>query len=104
MKYIVVERNEDYKSCLVINEDTTSLSDMWWSCIPYNIDIKELDRVKPKVFDTKSDAMKYKKVLQLQSNKDWRENSHIHRMWGKQKQKWVVEHYDIWVEKRQLIS
>jgi hypothetical protein len=93
-KYIVVERNEDYKSCLVLNEDTTSLSDVWWHCVPYSIDKKELDKVKPKVFDTKSGAMIYKKVLQSQANEDWRENSHIHRMWGKQKQKWVVEKYE----------
>ena len=92
--YIVIERNEDYKSCLVLNEDTTSFGDVWWSMIPYTIDKKESERVKPKVFNSKPDAMKYKKVLQSQSNEDWRENGHILKMWGKQKQKWVVENYE----------
>ena len=92
--YIVIERNEYYKSCLVLNEDTKSFDDVWWSMVPYNITKKNLKDIKPKVFDTKSNAMKYKKVLQTQSNEDWRENGHIHRMWGKQKQKWCVENYE----------
>ena len=92
-KYIIVERNESFKSCLILNESSTSLGDMWWSCIPYKIDKKELEGIKPKVFDSRTDAMKYKKVLQSQANDDWRENGYIHKMYGKQKQKWVIEEY-----------
>ena len=34
-KYIVVERNRKWDSFDLINEDTTDLSDIWESHIPY---------------------------------------------------------------------
>ena len=59
-KYIVVERNRKWGSFDLINEDTTDLSDIWESHIPYKLNIEQRGRIKPLIFDKRSEAVKYK--------------------------------------------
>jgi len=92
-KYIVVERNRKWDSFDLINEDTNGLGEIWESHIPYKLNIEERDRIKPLIFDNRSEAVKYKDKIQSDHNRGWLENSHIYKMYGDSKPKWKVEEY-----------
>lgn len=92
-KYIVVERNRKWDSFDLINEDTTGLDDVWETHIPYKLDVEQRDRIKPLIFDDRSEAVKYKNKHQSDWNRDWRENDYIYKRYGDSKPKWKVEEY-----------
>jgi hypothetical protein len=92
-KYIVVERNRKFNSFDLINEDTTGLDDIWETHIPYKLNVEERSRIKPLIFDNRSDAVKYKDKHQSDWNRDWRENDYIYKRYGDSKPKWKIEEY-----------
>lgn len=92
-KYIVVERSSRWDTFDFINDGTTGLSDIWHTHCPYKIDESEKSRLAPLVFDSKSDATKYKDAQQSWASHDWDQNGMYHRMYGNKKPKWKVEEY-----------
>lgn len=93
-KYIVVERKSRWKTFDFINDDTTGLDDIWHTSCPYKINEDEKDRLRPLIFDNRSEAVKYKDTQQSYSDYDWGNNGYYYKMHGKSKPKWKVEEYN----------
>lgn len=68
-QYIVTERVSKLDSFMMINDDTTSLDDIWHSVVPHGFDNEE--SLHPKVFDTKKEAVAYKNRIQSDNLKQW---------------------------------
>ena len=92
-KYIVVERNRKFDSFDLINEDTDGLDTIWESHIPYHLNEDEKPRVRPLIFDNRSDAVRYKNKAQSDWDREWWENDYIYKRFGDLKPKWKVEEY-----------
>ena len=92
-KYIVIERTRNWDSFDFINEDTKNLGDIWNTHCPYKLSEDKKDGLKPMLFESRQDAVKYKNTQQSRSNKDWNENRDLHKMLGESKPKWKVEEY-----------
>mgnify|MGYP001300294990 FL=1 len=92
-KYIVIERSRNWDSFDFINEDTKNLGDIWNTHCPYKLSEDKKDGLKPMLFESRQDAVKYKNTQQSRSNKDWNENRDLHKMLGESKPKWKVEEY-----------
>ena len=63
---------------------------LWVSFIPFSCK----DIPVPKLFEKRADAVEWKDRLQAQYNSDWRENSHIHKMYGQSKPKFKIYKYE----------
>lgn len=92
-KYIVVERNRKWDSFDFLNEDTTGLNEIWETHCPYKLSEEEKNRLRPLIFDKRSEAVKYKDKIQSDHNRNWAENSYVYKMYGDSKPKWKVEEY-----------
>ena len=92
-KYVVIENNSHSDSFDFINEDTTDLDDIWYSTCPYKIEKSEMEKLKPMLFENRSDAKLFKDMQQRYSNNDWEKNRHIHKTYGYSKPKWKVVKY-----------
>lgn len=92
-KYIVVERNRNWETFDFINESTTNLGDIWHTHCPYKLDDDKKEDLKPRIFNKRSEAVRYKDAQQSSANNDWLENGHIHKIYGQSKPKWKVEEY-----------
>ncbi len=92
-KYVVVERSRKCDSFEFVNTETTGLGDIWYSLCPYRVDESTKEKLKPLVFDSKSEATKYKDVQQSIYEKDWFNNSFYYKNMGYSKPKWKVEEY-----------
>jgi len=93
-KYVVVDRNRNWDSFDFICEDTTNLGDIWHSHCPYNLEESQREKLRPLIFEKRSDAVKYKDAQQSSANHDWSENGHIHKIYGHSKPRWKVEEYN----------
>jgi hypothetical protein len=92
-KYVIVERYRKRDGFDFINEDTNGITEIWETMVPFNLKEEDKGRLKPKVFDNRSEAVKYKDTRQSQSNADWSENDYIYKRYGDSKPKWKVEEY-----------
>ena len=92
-KYIVIERSRNWDSFDFINEDTKNLGDIWHTHCPYKLSDDKKGGLRPMLFESRQDAVKYKNTQQSRSNKDWNENRDLHKMLGESKPKWKVEEY-----------
>lgn len=92
-KYVIVERNRKWNSFDFVNDTTKGLDEIWETHCPYKLSEDEKSRLKPLIFDSRAEAVKYKNKLQSDHNRGWTENSHIYKMYGDSKPKWKVEEY-----------
>ena len=92
-KYIVIERSRCVKSFDFINKDTKDLGDIWHTHCPYTLSENKKGDLKPLLFESRRDAVKFKNTIQFISNEDWVENGHVHKVYGDSKPKWKVEIY-----------
>lgn len=92
-RYIITERNRQRDAFHVLNEDTNGLDDIWETHIPYNLKESRKQELRPRIFDSRSDAVKYKNKRQGDSDRDWRENDWMYKSYGDSKPKWAVEEY-----------
>jgi hypothetical protein len=90
-KYIIVdhEHDKDYEQYLA--EESTSVKEIWWKL--WKNDVAKDERYTPKIFDTKEDAKLYLKEAKRISTEDWKENSHIHKLYGHDKPNWMIIEY-----------
>ena len=92
-KYVIVERNRKWNSFDFVNDSTKGLDEIWETHCPYKLSEDEKSRLKPLIFDSRTEAVKYKNKLQSDHNRGWAENSYIYKMYGDSKPKWKVEEY-----------
>lgn len=92
-KYVIVERNRKWNSFDFVNDSTKGLDEIWETHCPYKLSEDEKYRLKPLIFDIRTEAVKYKNKLQSDYNREWSENSYIYKMHGYSKPKWKVEEY-----------
>ena len=92
-KYVVIENNSYSDSFDFINEDTTDLDNIWHTTCSYEIEKSEMEKLKPMLFENRSDAKLFKDTQQRYSNNHWLENGHILKMYGSSKPKWKVVEY-----------
>ena len=59
-KYIVIERSRNWDSFDFINEDTKNLGDIWHTHCPYKLSDDKKDGLRPMLFESRQDAVKYK--------------------------------------------
>lgn len=90
-KYVIVERNRKWNSFDFVNESTIGLDEIWETHCPYKISEDEKSRLKPLIFDNRTEAIKYKNKLQSDHNRGRMGNRFL--MWGDSKPKWKVEEY-----------
>jgi hypothetical protein len=77
----------------MINDDSTSPSDIWHSVVPHGFDNEE--SLHPKVFDTKREAVSYKNRIQSDNLKDWDDPTYemYAKRFGYKKPVWKVEEF-----------
>lgn len=90
-KYVVIERTRKLGTLEILNKDTTSLNDIWYSVLNIN-NLISLD-YKFLIFSCRSEAEKFKKAQQITSNETWKKWGHYFKALGQKKPKWVVEEY-----------
>jgi len=92
-KYVVIERSKKSDSFEFVNTETTGLGDIWYSVCTYRVDESIKGNLKPLIFNSKSEAVKYKDVQQSIYEKDWFDHYPIYKNMGYSKPKWKVEEY-----------
>lgn len=88
-KYIIKNLFHAKDMSQYINQDTTSLEDIWVTHWPNNKE-KTPEEYRPMLFETKQEAKRYLTEIKRQARADWSENSHIHRMYGFRKPEWDI--------------
>lgn len=90
-QYVIKDNYHDNEMFLYLNEDTTSLEDIWHG---FWIKKEPIDnRYRPKLFDDIKEAKRYLKEVKRKATIDWKENGHMYRVYGKNKFEWdVYEH------------
>jgi hypothetical protein len=91
-KYVVIERSRKPDYLEVVNKDTTSPNDIWYSVINIKNGINLDHRVL--MFNTRNEAETYKKAQQNSYNEDWKKWGHYFKAMGQNKPKWVVMEYN----------
>jgi hypothetical protein len=90
-RYIIVDYSHDKDYERYVADESSSVKDIWYKHHKKNCAKDE--RYTPKIFDTKEDAKLYLKETKRISTEDWKENSHIHRLYGYEKPSWMIIDY-----------
>lgn len=91
-KYIIQDLFHVRDTTQFINDDTTSLEDIWVTNWPRKKE-KNPEDYRPLIFDDKKTAQRYLAEIKRQARVDWSENSHIHKMYGFRKPEWDLYEY-----------
>ena len=92
-QYVIKDNYHDNEMFLYVNEDTTSLEDIWQG---YWLKKETIDtRYRPKVFEDIKEAKRYLKEVKRRSSIEWKENSHIFKLYGKNKYEWDIYEYNV---------
>ena len=92
-QYIVTERVSKRDSFKMINDETTTLDDIWHSVVPHGFNHEE--SLHPKIFDTKKEAIDYKNKIQSDNLKEWEDITYeiYAKSLGYKKPVWKVEEW-----------
>lgn len=91
-RYIIKDLYHDNELELYLNNETTSVEDIWQG---YWAKSRAKDeRYIPKVFDDMKEAKRYLKEIRRIAKKDWEENAHLLRLYGKRRYDWDIYEYN----------
>jgi len=89
IKYIIQNLVHSSDTIKFINQDTTSLEDIWTTMWPKKKE-NTGEYYRPMLFHTKKEAKRYLTQIKRQSREDWAKNSHIYRFYGFRKPEWDI--------------
>ena len=92
-KYIVTERTSKRDSFMFIKDSSEGTDDIWHTVVPHGFDDEE--SLDPKIFDSKKEAVVYKKKIQSDNLKDWEDVTYemYAKSFGYKKPVWKVEEW-----------
>lgn len=91
-KFVLKDLIHDKEFALYLSNESTSLEDLWHSLWPKKLPYDE--KYKPKVFDDIKEAKRYLKEVRRKFKKEWEENSHVLKIYGKRKYDWDIYEYN----------
>ena len=87
-QYVIVDRDKESEGPYYLSDDAT-LNDITYSSFYYETPPKEI--TIPKTFDTKKEAMEYKREAKHQSDAYWNRHEIDMKILGEKKHIWKIE-------------
>ncbi len=91
-KYVIKDLYHDSTMEMYVADETTSREDIWHKF--WERGVKRDERYTPKVFTDLKEAKLYLREVKRKSAIDWKENSHLYRVWGKNMFSWDIYEYE----------
>lgn len=91
-KYVVVDRNEDF-DCINFINSNSDFVEGGHTHAPYRLRESSYNAISPKIFENRSEAVKWKNRFQSFANAEWAETGHMAKYYGRRKRKYKVESF-----------